>query len=119
MARRFIGELGCFFAAVAFAAAHPVYAGDRKGSASAHDARAASAAPAAALSALGNDDAKRGRGGDTFVFFPPGDERKESAAASPRERKSLTLLRFDSRFGEVSVEPVIGSVKGAQFSIGF
>jgi hypothetical protein len=35
------------------------------------------------------------------------------------ERKPLTLFRFNSRLGELAVQPAIGSVKGAQLSLGF
>jgi len=44
---------------------------------------------------------------------------KEEAAARSHEHKALTLFRFNSTFGEVAVQPVIGHVNGAQFSIGF
>ena len=36
-----------------------------------------------------------------------------------RKYKKLTLLHFNSKVGEVRVEPVFGHVNGAQFSIGF
>src|SRR5437868_6625163 len=32
------------------------------------------------------------------------------------ERKPLTLFRFNSKLGEVAVQPVIGQIKGAQLS---
>ena len=48
-----------------------------------------------------------------------GDERNESERRPPRERKSLTLFRFDSKHGDIAVQPVIGGLKGAQFSLGF
>lgn len=44
---------------------------------------------------------------------------KHHVAVPPDEHKTLTLFRFDSKFGEISVQPVVGSVKGAQLSIGF
>jgi hypothetical protein len=37
----------------------------------------------------------------------------------PRERKSLTFFRLDPKFGDVSVQPVVGGVNGAQVSLGF
>jgi hypothetical protein len=37
----------------------------------------------------------------------------------PREHKPITLLRFDSKFGDVKVQPVFGRVNGAQVSVGF
>ena len=42
-----------------------------------------------------------------------------SQPAQARERKPLTLVGFNSRFGEVAVQPVIRQVNGAQFSLGF
>jgi hypothetical protein len=35
------------------------------------------------------------------------------------ERKSLTFFRLDPKFGDVSVQPVVGGVNGAQVSVGF
>jgi hypothetical protein len=43
----------------------------------------------------------------------------EEDSEGRHEHKSLTLFRFNSKFGEVAVKPVIGHVNGAQFSIGF
>jgi hypothetical protein len=39
--------------------------------------------------------------------------------APAREHRRLTLFHINSRFGDIAVEPVIGRVNGAQFSIGF
>ena len=38
---------------------------------------------------------------------------------APRERKSVTFFRLDPKFGDVSVQPVVGGVNGAQVSLGF
>jgi hypothetical protein len=35
------------------------------------------------------------------------------------ERKSVTLFRLNPKFGDVSVQPVVGGVNGAQVSVGF
>ncbi len=52
------------------------------------------------------------------VSAPRGSTRgKENAPA--REHKPPTLFHFNSKFGEVAVQPVIGKVNGAQFSVGF
>ena len=45
--------------------------------------------------------------------------KEGEAAARAHDHKTLTLFRFNSNFGEVAVQPVIGHVNGAQFSIGF
>ena len=37
----------------------------------------------------------------------------------PREHKPITLLQFNSKFGDVKVQPVFGRVNGAQLSLGF
>ena len=47
------------------------------------------------------------------------EDREESAPTPPRDRKKLTLFRFDPKLGDVSVQPVIGSVNGAQLSVRF
>jgi hypothetical protein len=48
-----------------------------------------------------------------------GDEQKEKGPIPPRERKSVTFFRLDSKYGDVSVQPVVGGVNGAQLSVGF
>jgi hypothetical protein len=49
--------------------------------------------------------------------------REEIKAAEPGsrpERKAITFFRFTSpKLGEISVQPVVGGVNGAQLSIGF
>lgn len=35
------------------------------------------------------------------------------------ERKSVTFFRLNAKFGDVSVQPVVGGVNGAQISVGF
>jgi hypothetical protein len=50
-----------------------------------------------------------------------GQTAKEPAGnEGPGKRKTITLFRFsNSKVGEVSVQPVVGRVNGAQLSIGF
>jgi hypothetical protein len=48
-----------------------------------------------------------------------GNEEKEKTPASPRERRNVTFFRLDPKFGDVSVQPVVGGVNGAQFSVGY
>ena len=48
-----------------------------------------------------------------------GHEEKENSSETKHEHKALTLFHFDSRLGEVKVQPVFGKVTGAQFSLGF
>jgi hypothetical protein len=47
------------------------------------------------------------------------DRGTENAPAKASEHKPLTLYRFSSKFGDIAVQPVIGHVNGAQFSLGF
>ena len=48
------------------------------------------------------------------------EERGESEPASRPQHKTITFFRFTtSKLGEVSVQPVVGGVNGAQLSIGF
>lgn len=47
----------------------------------------------------------------------PREEQKGSGpATAPRERRAITLLRLNPN---ISVEPVVGGVNGAQVSVGF
>jgi hypothetical protein len=46
-------------------------------------------------------------------------DQKEKGSAPRPERKTITLIRFDSKLGNVSVQPVVGGVNGAQLSVGF
>jgi hypothetical protein len=42
-----------------------------------------------------------------------------NAAATRNEHRPLTLFHLDSKFGNIAVQPVVGHVNGAQFSLGF
>ena len=53
----------------------------------------------------------------SFVNQNPDDQ--EAVGAETGRRKAITLFRFSSRLGDVAVQPVAGSVTGAQFSLGF
>jgi len=52
-------------------------------------------------------------------------ERERSQAGSqkgplpPHERRNVTFFRLDPRFGDISVQPVVGGVNGAQLSVGY
>jgi hypothetical protein len=135
MRRRLISWSGFALALVSLAL-QPARAGDRrsaepKASASIQMALAAPATPMRTYS-----ERAHGRFEETSGFFTANapttkfwqaggkvlateDEHKESAPTPPRERKSLTFFRFDSKLGDVSVQPVIGALKGAQLSLGF
>jgi hypothetical protein len=46
----------------------------------------------------------------------PREEQKPSGPTTPRERRTITLLRLNPN---ISVQPVFGGVHGAQLSVGF
>lgn len=54
-----------------------------------------------------------------------GKQRSEVGSArpgpttAPSERKTMKFFRLDPRLGDVSVQPVVGGVNGAQLSVGF
>ena len=49
----------------------------------------------------------------------PGAEEKEKGPISPRERRNVTFFRLDPKLGDISVQPVVGGVNGAQLSVGY
>jgi hypothetical protein len=44
---------------------------------------------------------------------------KQSEPLSPQERKTITFFRLNPKLGDVSVQPVVGGVNGAQLLVGF
>jgi hypothetical protein len=44
---------------------------------------------------------------------------EEKAPTSPRERRNVIFFRLDPKFGDISVQPVVGGVNGAQLSMGY
>jgi hypothetical protein len=61
---------------------------------------------------------------DEFSFVPVtpfGAEAggKRTEPPSPQERKPITFFRLDPKLGNVSVQPVVGGVNGAQLLVGF
>jgi hypothetical protein len=46
-------------------------------------------------------------------------KEKESEPTPGKERKKIILFQFDRKFGDVSLQPVVGQVNGAQLSVGF
>ena len=49
----------------------------------------------------------------------PARKEKESEPTSAKERKKIILFQFDRKFGDISVQPVVGQVNGAQLAVGF
>ena len=48
-----------------------------------------------------------------------GVAREKGPTTPPAERKNITFFRLDPKLGDVSVQPVVGGVNGAQLSVGF
>lgn len=47
------------------------------------------------------------------------ERREHGPSTTPSERKTLTFFRLNPKLGDVSVQPVVGGVNGAQLSVGF
>ena len=126
------------FGAAIVLAVHPAQAGDRKSGAG-REARASvhpMVAPVrAAFSADHHAPIGKVEKPGEVAYFPvrplearlvssgrasAGDrQQEEERSTSRRERKGLTLFRVNPKFGDISVQPVIGGVNGAQISVGF
>jgi hypothetical protein len=120
-------------------AVHQVHAGDRKqaGARRGETFTRAVIFSAQARSGLSADAPQTMRAGVTsrrgdFSFSPvspleararpqvqSGNEKKENAPTSPHERRNVTFFRLDPKFGDISVQPVVGGVNGAQLSVGY
>jgi hypothetical protein len=46
-------------------------------------------------------------------------KENDNSKAPTGDRKMLTLFHFNSRFGDVAVQPVFNGMKGLQLSVGF
>lgn len=44
-------------------------------------------------------------------------QAEKASAATPKERKPLTLFHFNAKHGDVFVRPVLGEVNGAQLQM--
>lgn len=120
MGRTFIAGLG--FCVAAALSCHTAEAGDRKSSAARGDASAEVTvrreAQAVALEqGLFTNAAVRSTRRAT-LFDDASSRESDTGAVRPR-RKPITLFRFTTTLGEVAVQPVFGTAKGAQLSLGF
>jgi hypothetical protein len=50
---------------------------------------------------------------------PEVGSKKPGPTTAPSERRTLKFFQLAPKFGDVSVQPVIGGVNGAQLSVGF
>ena len=121
MGRDLIGVFG--FSVVVGLVCQPAQAGDRKSTGGVQESKRAVLVAPNTYAGLPPGETNGASPSRPFALSYPVDRRsngkEEEAAARARERKTLTLFRFNSNFGEVAVQPVIGHVNGAQFSIGF
>ena len=115
----------CWWVAMVTLLCQPVQAGGRR-AAEHSDARAEylldSKQPAVSMrSARASTSTEKPLQGRRLVLGGRQDDRDDGSQENGKGRKykKLTLLHFNSRVGEVRVEPVFGHVNGAQFSIGF
>jgi hypothetical protein len=115
---------GSFWLSIAIGlTCQPTQAGDQKSMGAAQGtARAMLAAPAIDAPAI---QAAMQRSPATGLFETEDLVGQRAGSDSERrgeakqEHKVLTLFHINSKFGGVAVQPVIGKVNGAQFSIGF
>jgi hypothetical protein len=115
-------------------ALQPAHAGDRK-QASVRHGEISSQRVVFATQARSTGDSYGGRiikaqGRGEFSFAPVSPltsavrgQRSEvgsqKGSAAQGERKNVTFFRLDPKFGDVSVQPVMGGVNGAQLSVGY
>lgn len=122
----FIGSRGLVLAVSMSASLHLTQAGDRRDSARIgarpdprfSDFVTTSSSPRhGGIAALGvtNSDSKFSRSRSEHTTR----KEKESVPTPAKERKKITLLRFNPKFGDISVQPVLGEIKGAQVCVGF
>ena len=125
MGRNLIGS--CGFLAVMGFVCQPLHAGDRRSSAPLHEANevifAAQKAHPVSLrhEAIGAAVVK-----PLETEYSVSDRRRSSghserknAVAARSEHQGLTLFHFNSKLGDVAVQPVVSPAKGAQISISF
>ena len=53
------------------------------------------------------------------TLFEDASSRESDTTTVRVRRKPITLFRFNTTLGEVAVQPVFGTAKGAQLSLGF
>ena len=58
-------------------------------------------------------------GGQSRLRQVDGVAREKGPTTPPAERKSIAFFRLNPKLGDVSVQPVVGGVNGAQLSVGF
>ena len=126
---RNLRSCGWLVAAAVFAL-QPAQAGDRKAGSGGNSGASAPKAIFAAQSGP-----SRGSSAITGKVQRPGElsvlpvrvlmastsdnDQAERRSIPRQQRKGITFFRLAPKFGDVSVQPVIGGVNGAQISVGF
>jgi len=120
----FIAPFGLLIALSIWVLMPPALAGDRK------DSGVSGARSDSRFSDFVTNSSPR-RGGVAGFFAANADSKfsrshqdatkkeKESGPTPVNERKKIILFRFDPKFGDVTVQPVVGQVNGAQLSVGW
>ena len=124
MKRNLVGSCG-WLVAIGLAS-QSAHAGDRKAATRVHEAREIVVAPKAQAVAL-RDELVGASAVRPFAARPLAtadhgmsrDGDRENAGAPGREHQPLTLFHLNSKVGDIAVQPVVGQVNGAQFSLGF
>ena len=130
MRENFIGSCGLIIAVSMSASLHLAQAGDRRDSAGiaarldprfsdvvTKNSSSSSSPRHGGIAALWvtNSDSKFSRSRREHTRT----KEKESAPTPPKERKKITIFRFNPKFGDISVQPLLGEINGAQVCVGF
>ena len=123
----FIGSCGLVIAVTMSASLPLAQAGDRRGS-----ARIGARSDPRFSDFVTNSSSSPRRGGIAALSVTNSDSKfsrsrserttkkeKESAPTPAKEPKKITLFRFNPKFGDISVQPVLGAINGAQICVGF
>ncbi|MGH8094190.1 MAG: hypothetical protein ACREIF_12080 [Chthoniobacterales bacterium] len=125
MGRNLVGSCGWLIAIGL--ACQPVHAGDRKSERRGHEASEEIVQPRKVQTIIlryektGAAEAKPFQAGylASSARRAGGANEARHEAGAANEHKPLTLFHINSKFGDIAVEPVMGKVNGAQFSLGF
>ena len=125
MGRNLVGSCGLLIAIGL--AGYPARAGDRKSARRVQEAveevliapKGSAISPRYEMAGASTGKPFEARSSVLRITDRAGTGVREDAAAPASEHKQLTVFHFDSKFGDIAVQPVIGHVNGAQFSLGF
>jgi hypothetical protein len=115
--RRRLFQWPGFAVAIGLAFLPTAHAGDRKSEITSHKAEVGR--PAFAMVTAFSGHAFSAATATQVTSTTRKDEPKESGQAARPQHKTITFFRLNPKLGDVSVQPVVGGVNGAQLSIGF